>query len=67
MKTTSSVARSWVSCLLLCLSVSALSQKPVPPQPNDEEYTKKIHEYLNDPRFTTELVDRFLPHDEVKD
>ncbi len=26
-------------------------------QPNDEEYTKKIKEYLNDPRFTTELVD----------
>ena len=35
----------------------ALAQKPAPVQPNDEEYTKKIKEYLNDPRFTTELVD----------
>jgi len=26
-------------------------------QPNDEEYTKKIKEYLQDPRITTELVD----------
>src|SRR5436189_2623104 len=26
-------------------------------QKNDEEYTKKIKEYLQDPRITTELVD----------
>lgn len=26
-------------------------------QKNDEEYTKRIHEYLQDPRITTELVD----------
>ncbi|HEV8365557.1 MAG TPA: hypothetical protein VGQ52_18710, partial [Gemmatimonadaceae bacterium] len=26
-------------------------------QRNDEEYTKKIKEYLRDPRITTELVD----------
>ena len=26
-------------------------------QPNDEEYTRKIKEYLRDPRITTELVD----------
>src|SRR5579859_7929656 len=26
-------------------------------QANDEDYTKKIKEYLSDPRFTTELVD----------
>src|SRR5687768_15025274 len=26
-------------------------------QPNDEEYTRKIKEYLQDPRITTELVD----------
>ena len=45
-------------CLSACLLASfAAAQKPTPPQPNDEEYTKKIHEYLNDPRFTTELVD----------
>jgi hypothetical protein len=28
-----------------------------PNQPIDEEYTKKIKEYLQDPRITTELVD----------
>ena len=28
-----------------------------PAQPNDEEYTRKIKEYLQDPRITTELVD----------
>ncbi len=28
-----------------------------PSQPNDEEYTGKIKQYLNDPRVTTELVD----------
>ena len=28
-----------------------------PKQANDEEYTKKIKEYLSDPRFTSELVD----------
>jgi len=27
------------------------------PQPNDEEYTRKIKEYLQDPRISTELVD----------
>ncbi len=36
---------------------SAKPQKPAPAQPNDEEYTKRIHEYLQDPRITTELVD----------
>ncbi len=58
MKIKSSVASPWMFCLSACLfASSALAQKPTPPQPNDEEYTKKIHEYLNDPRFTTELVD----------
>jgi hypothetical protein len=28
-----------------------------PAQPNDEEYTRKIKEYLQDPRISTELVD----------
>ena len=58
MKNNFSIARSWMFCLSACLLASlAAAQKPTPPQPNDEEYTKKIHEYLNDPRFTTELVD----------
>ncbi len=32
-------------------------EKAAPVQKNDEEYTKLIHEYLQDPRFSTELVD----------
>ncbi len=36
--------------------VAHAQSKPVP-QKNDEEYTRRIHEYLSDPRFTTELVD----------
>jgi hypothetical protein len=51
-------ARSLASCLFLCLlTASARCQPAAPRQPNDEEYTSKIKEYLNDPRFTTELVD----------
>ena len=41
--------------LLLATAPVAFAQKPA--QPNDEEYTKKIKEYLQDPRITTELVD----------
>jgi hypothetical protein len=42
----------------LLASTSVLSaQTNSPKQANDEEYTKKIKEYLSDPRFTTELVD----------
>ncbi len=33
------------------------AQKPGAVQANDEEYTRKIKEYLSDPRFSTELVD----------
>ena len=44
-----------VLSLALPFTLAAFAQKPV--QPNDEEYTRKIHEYLNDPRFTTDLVD----------
>jgi hypothetical protein len=47
-----------MACLLGCLLAgSVFAQKAAPAQANDEEYTKKIKEYLNDPRFTTELVD----------
>jgi len=31
--------------------------RPAAAQPQDSEYTAKIHEYLSDPRITTELVD----------
>jgi hypothetical protein len=48
---------SLTCAVLLGCTLSAFAQKPAAPQPNDEEYTQKIHEYLNDPRFTTELVD----------
>jgi hypothetical protein len=41
--------------LLLATAPVAFAQKTA--QPNDEEYTKKIKEYLQDPRITTELVD----------
>ena len=37
--------------------MAAHAQKPAPTQPNDVEYTQKIHDYLSDPRVTTELVD----------
>src|SRR5262245_52032820 len=40
---------------LLATAPVAFAQRPV--QANDEEYTKKIKEYLQDPRITTELVD----------
>ena len=36
---------------------TGLAQKPAPVQANDEDYTKKIKEYLSDPRFSTDLVD----------
>ena len=42
----------FVALILLSLPLSAFAQ-----QRNDEEYTKKIKEYLRDPRITTELVD----------
>jgi hypothetical protein len=35
------------------------------PQKIDEEYTKLIHEYLQDPRITTELVDHMPASDTV--
>ena len=50
-------ARTLVGSILLVSVTLAAGQTPDTKQPNDEEYTKKIHEYLNDPRFTTELVD----------
>jgi hypothetical protein len=40
--------------LFAALTTAACAQKP---QPNDEDYTKRIHDYLQDPRITTDLVD----------
>lgn len=45
------------ACLVFLASTYALAQANTSRQANDEEYTKKIKEYLSDPRFTTELVD----------
>ena len=39
------------------LAQDAKTHKPAAAQPNDEVYTRLIHDYLSDPRFTTELVD----------
>src|ERR1700738_2133165 len=50
-----------LAILLALLSTLSLAQnnksKPAPPQSQDEEYTKLIKQYLQDPRVTTELVD----------
>ncbi|MGD0736811.1 MAG: M14 family zinc carboxypeptidase [Terracidiphilus sp.] len=47
-----------VTCFLLLASASAIvGQAAATKEPNDEDYTSKIKEYLSDPRFTTELVD----------
>ncbi len=63
---------------LVLLSVSAPAQKKAAPaqkkpaaasaaqpQKMDEEYTRLIHEYLQDPRITTELVDHMPASDTV--
>jgi len=52
-----SSARTFVTAVLLASAAFAAAQTPAAKQPNDEEYTKKIKEYLSDPRFSTELVD----------
>jgi hypothetical protein len=45
----------------------AAAQNSTPPTPQkvDEEYTKLIHEYLQDPRITTEFVDHMPASDTV--
>ena len=46
------------SALVLISAFGCFAQTPAPgPQKQDEEYTKLIKEYLQDPRITTELVD----------
>ena len=46
-----------ICAFLLASSHAIFAQATPPKQANDEEYTKKIKEYLSDPRFTSELVD----------
>ena len=48
---------SLAALFVVCLATAANAQKPAPAQAKDEEYTRKIKEYLSDPRFSTELVD----------
>ena len=49
----------------LCLLCGLLPASAATPQKNDEEYTKLIHQYLQDPRVTTELVDHMPASDSV--
>ncbi|HZR24036.1 MAG TPA: M14 family zinc carboxypeptidase [Vicinamibacterales bacterium] len=49
---------------LLVSAVLALAAAPAP-QKQDEEYTKLIKQYLQDPRITTELVDHMPASDTV--
>ncbi|HEY7292765.1 MAG TPA: M14 family zinc carboxypeptidase [Vicinamibacterales bacterium] len=49
----------------LSIPVLAQAKKPAATQKNDEEYTRLIKEYLQDPRITTELVDHLPASDTV--
>ena len=46
-----------VRIAVLASAVLALAAAPAGPQKQDEEYTRLIKQYLQDPRITTELVD----------
>ena len=48
--------------LAALISFTAAAQNP---QKQDEEYTKLIKQYLQDPRITTELVDHMPASDKV--
>src|SRR5215472_1234255 len=50
---------------LSSLATSKPTTKASAPQKIDEEYTKLIKQYLNDPRITTELVDHMPASDTV--
>ena len=52
-----SAPRLLACSVLLASTCGVFAQPNAPKQANDEDYTKKIKEYLSDPRFTTELVD----------
>jgi hypothetical protein len=47
----------WVAVAALLLGLSGISVNAQSDSPNDEGYTKKIHEYTTEPFFLTNLVD----------
>src|SRR5580692_9953331 len=51
------VMRLLAGTLFLTSACALFAQANTTKQANDEDYTKKIKEYLSDPRFSTELVD----------
>jgi hypothetical protein len=57
--------RRFVVVALLFLSIGGMSAQRTPSQPIDEEYTRLIRQYLQDPRITTELVDHLPASDRV--
>ncbi|MBI2796113.1 MAG: hypothetical protein HYX65_05335 [Gemmatimonadetes bacterium] len=57
--------RRWLPALLAVASLAAAPRLARAQQKQDEEYGKKIKEYLQDPRITTELVDHLPASDKV--
>jgi hypothetical protein len=58
-------AATHLLAILLTSSSILFAQTAPPKQANDEDYTKKIKEYLSDPRFTSELVDHLPASNKV--
>ena len=54
-----------VRIAVLASAVLAFAAAPAKPQKQDEEYTRLIKQYLQDPRITTELVDHMPASDTV--
>src|SRR5262245_2406353 len=57
--------RRLIVLALLLLPSAAMRAETTGPQPVDEEYTRLIRQYLQDPRITTELVDHLPASDRV--
>jgi hypothetical protein len=57
--------RRFVVLALLFLPIGAMSAQTTSRQPVDEEYTRQIRQYLQDPRITTELVDHLPASDRI--
>ena len=57
-------SRLILAAIIFGLAAASLSAQPKP-QKNDEEYTRLIKQYLQDPRVTTELVDHLPASDTV--
>jgi zinc carboxypeptidase len=58
-------SRPFLIALLLLLPIGAMRAQSTPGQAIDQEYTRLIREYLQDPRITTELVDHLPASDHV--